>query len=183
MLSFAIVAFFLLLLLLAFWTISEQRIFTRVEGKMRRGVFIGSQRLSEEMRRRLEGLEGIIHSRDGFVRKEEGEVLISQEPQKWRRTSWTYLAYVNLSMPESRLEFRMPLSNLVSSIVSLLLFPLILYVILFQEGFASDGATAFFLTAFVFIVLASIGSLLFHHFRERKRIMKIFNDIVEIEGR
>ena len=183
MLTFIIIAFFLLWLLLAFWTISEQRVFTRSEGKMRRGIFINAQPLTEDMRRRLESLAGTVHNRDGFVRKEGGEVLISQEPQKWRRTSWTYLAYINLSAPESRLEFRMPLSNLVSSLVSLILFPLILYTILFQEGFASGGAAAFFLTALAFVVLASIGSLIFHHFRERKRIINIFNDIVEMQER
>jgi len=173
MLQFLIVFFVMLMVALAFWSISEGRSFTSLDGGLNRGVRVWHQPLTAEMRQFLQTLDGSVHTADQIIRKVDHEVLVVEDRLHWRRRSWYYVAYVNLNAPQSRLEFRMPLSNLVSSLVSLLFVPLLVFALVFQQD--EVQLLNLYSVFLFFILLASIMSLLFWHFRERGRILKFLN--------
>src|SRR6185436_17994136 len=110
-----------------------------------------------------------------FIRKEISEVLIVG--QRWgfsrffgRRNSMPHIAYVNLSDPQNQIEFRVPFSVLVSLTVGTLFFLLIFsnIFLISPDNFQLPLFVWFFPVIFIGIM---VGSIIFNHKRERKRLL------------
>jgi len=70
----------------------------------------------------------------GFIRVENNEVLIYHRRPHWS-TSWPYVGYVNLSEPDSVLEFRSSLPMhliFLPFIISIVLAPFVIGAIIFN---------------------------------------------------
>lgn len=171
--------FFVAVLGLALWSLYEQSRFTRTEGNTKRGVMVWAEPISWETRDFLETLPPITRYNNGFIRKQGREVLIAEERSFWqtflvRRRQWAYVGYVNLSAPDRRLEFRMPVSTLASLVIVI---PIILIIsfgffpIFFRDGFQFSP---FCLFPIIFLAIF-VGSILFNHYRERRRLLDILN--------
>ena len=174
-------AFFLLVIPLTVWSIYEQRQFGRVEGAIKRGVMIWAEPLSWEKRAFLESLFELKRYGSGFIRVEGREVLIGEERSMWesmgRRNNIPYVGYISLSAPESRLEFRVPVSTLVSTALSLLIFFLVMLTFtgVFRDGFIS---IFFFIFPLIFLLIFA-SSIWFNHRRRRGRILEILDQAMQ----
>ncbi len=165
-----------MILAFAIWSIYERRLFTRFEGKLKRGIMIWIQPMTWEVRQFLETLPAAVRNGKRFIRKEGREILISEERPWWGRNSWYYIAYVDLNAPDNRLEFRMPASSLAGLILPLLIFPLFFFAFFLDGDLETDGFPFFFLLPILFILVISMGSLMFSHYQERKRLLSILDE-------
>ncbi len=167
----------ILLIGLGLWSAYEQWRFTRFEGPIRRGITIDTASLDWDTRRFLETMP--LEWRDGraFIRKEINEVLISADSATWqrffgRRQQLDYVAYVNLSAPESRVEFRAPLAGLMVTLLGFVItFGIVFYFLLPP---LSDGLGWLWLGPVVILVIF-IGSLAFNHYRQRRRLLGLLS--------
>ena len=159
------------------WSSYDQRRFTRFEGNIKRGMMIWSDPLPWETRQFLESMSTPIRYDQSFIREEGREILISEEESKWSlfswRTKWVYVAYINLNSPESRIEFRMPWSSLISMVLQ------VLFVGILFSGSPFGHISIFSLArigCFLLIFLAILAVLIpINHYRERKRLLDILN--------
>jgi hypothetical protein len=164
---------------LGFWNLYELTRFTRPDGQAKRGVKIWSESISWETCRILETLPTLTRYERGFILIEGREVLIAEERSFWqfgrRRRQLPYVAYINLSEPENRLEFRVPVSILATLIVTLSFF--LIFFTNFFTFFGNDFQNplgCLFPTIFLTIFISSI---LYNHYRERKRLLDILDQI------
>jgi hypothetical protein len=105
---------FLTLFFIFIWGVFDTYSLLKRTGKIKRGVKVWSEPLSESMRTFLESLtEDIIEERQflfrkkvvGFIKVENGEVLIQYRRKSWS-TSWPYVGYVNLRKANPVIEYR-----------------------------------------------------------------------------
>ncbi len=161
---------------LGFWSLYELTRFTRPDGKVKRGIKVWSEPISWETCRFLETLPPITRYERGFILIEGREVLIAEERSFWqfgrRRRQLPYVAYVNLSEPENRIEFRMPGSTLASLLVTLLFF--LIFFANFFTFFRNGFQVSICLFPAIFLAIF-IGSVVFNHYRERKRLLDILD--------
>lgn len=178
-------AIFFLFIPLAIWSWVEQSRFSRFEGPLKRGVTIWAESLSWETRNFLESLFESQRYGNGFIRVEGRELLIGEERSMWasmsRRNQMPYVGYVSLSAPESRLEFRTPISTLISTALSFLIFLFIL--VGFTGVFSGSGISLFgFILPLVFLLIFA-GSLWFNHRRRRGRVLEILDQAMRTANR
>jgi len=145
---------FFLAVLSFFWGFVDLIFLVRYEGKLKRGIKIWSKPLSDELRKYLSTLsQDVIETRKiwfsdrkvGFIRVENQEVLIHYRRPKWG-TSWPYVGYVDLSEPESILEFRSSLPMhlfLLPFILSGVGIPFVLLVMVFNYYMESTAIESF----------------------------------------
>jgi len=158
---------------LAFWSIGERQAFLRLDGKLNRGVRLTAQPLTSEMRQFLEKLPASVYDGRRFVRKQGAEILIGEEHPWWRRGSWYYMAYTDLSTPDNSLEFRVARSTLVSSLASFLLAPLLFFAFIFESRV--EAVPSFFFVFLGFMLLASPLSFYLHHWQAKRRLLGILH--------
>ena len=147
------------------WDIYTQLSFTKAKGKLQRGLKVWSQHLSSDKRRFLERYPEVNQTEKKFILRQDREVIISEARGWTGRDSWPYIGYINLGMPESRIQFRMPWSSFIFWVIAFVLF---LMVVL--PDFLSGNFT--FPTV---LLVALISWVVFSHYRERKRILGILN--------
>ncbi|MBN1993880.1 MAG: hypothetical protein JW953_14365 [Anaerolineae bacterium] len=173
--------FIVIIIGLGLWSAYELNGFTRPEGKLKRGVKIGSAPLAWEMCQLLETLPHLTRFNRNFILIEGREVLIAAEHSLWQPSSYRrrarripFVGYVDLSAPEIRLEFRLPLSSLVIFIVISLvvLFFLTNFFRVFKEGLF--GFSWLWLFPVVFLVVY-VGGLWLNYSRERNRLLHILD--------
>jgi len=162
---------------LALWNFFEQRRLGSTEGEAKRGVRVWVDSLSWETCQKLESLPPITEVKDGFIRKDGREVLIAEEHPiisfGKNRQRLRYIGYINLSDPDSRIEFRTTLSGLLSSVFGLLF---VLWIFSnFFLGIPKNGFPLFFILFPLVFLAIYVGSFVYNHYQERKRIMKILN--------
>lgn len=122
-------------------------------GRLKRGVCIWKEVLPKEMEQYLRELSWDVHNERAFIRVEGQERLIrGRQLSRWRwRTSWPYVDYIDLKEDQPKLQYRMPLPNL-------------LFLLPFMVGF------------FVF----PLALLVFNHVMERKIMLEyIEHEMVE----
>lgn len=163
-----------LVIMLNLWILYDRYQFTRFEGNLKRGLMIGAIPLSWETRQFLDSLPSVLQIEQSFIRKEYNEVLIVEklsflESLFSRRSNVPCIAYVNLSDPNSRIEYRTSLSALVSLILGLTLF-FTLAAVFFSMGLPISSPV-FWILAVIFPFLA-IGSFLFEIYRAHRRLLK-----------
>ncbi|MBI1877967.1 MAG: hypothetical protein HYR94_07035 [Chloroflexi bacterium] len=175
--------FIALVVVLNLWAAYDQYRFMRFDGNLKRGLMVGTEPLTWEMRQFLETLPSSVRYDQGFIRKEINEVLIAGQKPGWsrffqRRNSMPHLAYINLSDPQNQIEFRASFSFLISVTVGVLFFLLIFFDIFLRS---SDGfELPLFLWFFPVIILGlMVGSIVFSHHRERKRLLAILRQAME----
>jgi hypothetical protein len=172
------------LIILNLWGLYEQWRFTQIEGEMKRGVIVGMQPLTLEMRQSLTTLSGTIQYRCRFVRVENSEILfaervnfLSLEFWWYRRLVWPHVGYVDLSMSESRIEFRISLSFLIALIISIptvLAFLLGISVMMFSDGRIYLSLFFLVISSTVFIGLAGFG-----YYQQRNHLLAILSEVIE----
>ena len=167
---------------LALWNFFEQRQLGRTEGSLKRGIRVWAEKLSWETCQKLESLPSIIDVEDGFVRKEGREVLITEKLPVisfgQRRRGIRYVGYINLSDPDSRIEFRTALAGLLT-FVFILIFVLLSFSIFFSSISRENLPLFVILFPLIFLIMFT-GSLLYNHYQERKRVMKLLNQVVNL---
>lgn len=173
----------LFIIALSLWSLYDRQRFTRFEGDLKRGLMIWAEPLTWDMRQFLETMPPSLRLGDGFIRKEYTEILVSRERGFWssfftgRREYLRYVAYINLSAPESRIELRLPYSTLVMMIVNFL------YIVLFFSFTAFSFDLPLFIWLFPLIFMAIfLGSIIFNHNRERKYLLTLLNQAKELKG-
>jgi hypothetical protein len=175
--------FFVLNFILVLWLFYELYRFLRFEGDLKRGVKIGTAPLTWEMRQFLETLPSSVRYGRNFIRKEMNEVLIARE---WsfvsgRRDDTIYAAYINLSAPENRLEFRAPLALLVAFTLA----PFIFLVFYFNIFITSADDFLAFPSLGCFPVIGLIifsGGMAVNHLIFRQRLLAILKQAMEQKG-
>jgi hypothetical protein len=175
--------FFIIIIIgLGLWGFYEMSRFTRPDGKLKRGVKIWSKPLSWEAGQLLETLPRLTRYNRSFILIEGREALIATERPFWqtgrRGRRIPLIGYVNLNEPENRLEFRMPLSALVTLIFItfvVLIFAANLFMVLKGDLF---GGSYLWLLPFVFLVVY-IGALVHNYYRERNLLLDILDRAME----
>jgi hypothetical protein len=173
------------LLILNLWELYERWRFTQIEGEMKRGVIVGMQPLTLEMRQLLTTLPGTIQYGYCFVRKENSEILFAERVNFlsldfwWYRRFgvWPHVGYVDLSMSESQIEFRISLSSLIALIISI---PTVL-AFLFGISLMMFLDDRIYLSLF-FLVISStilIGLALFGYYQQRNHLLAILSEVIE----
>ena len=116
--------FIVVIIGLTLWNLFEQKRMTRTKGAIQRGVRVWADPLSWETCQKLETLPPLAEVEGGVIRKEGREVLIVEKRPTiafgQRRRGIRYVGYINLSAPDSRIEFRTALSSLLIPIFSLM---------------------------------------------------------------
>jgi hypothetical protein len=170
--------FIIIIIGLGLWGFYEMSRFTRPDGNIKRGVKIWSKPLSWEAGQLLETLPRLTRYNRSFILTKGREVLIATERPFWqtgrRDRRIPLIGYVNLNEPETRLEFRMPLSALVTLIFItfvVLIFAANLFMVLRRDLF---GFSFLWLLPFVFLVVY-IGVLWHNYYRERNHLLDILD--------
>ncbi len=172
-----------LLGVLNLWIFYELWYFTHLKGKMRRGVVIGRQSLTWEIHQFLVTLPTtVLYFEQHFIRKEGSEILIAEERSFWWNfwlrggANWPYVVYVNLSMSENQLEFRVSLAYIVSLIISpfIMLCPLIWFLTVISTYNFRIPIILWLLVPTILLAMF-VSSILFNHYRERNRLLNILN--------
>lgn len=168
---------------LSLWSLYDRQRFTRFEGSLKRGFMIWTEPLTWDMRQFLETMPPSMRLGEGFIRKEYTEVLAAREQGFWsslfagRREYLRYVAYINLSAPESRIELRLPYSTLAMMVVNFM------YFLLFFSFMAFSFELPLFIWLFPLLFLAIfIGSIMFNHHRERKYLLTLLNQAKELKS-
>jgi len=127
-----------ILLAVFVWGVIDIVQITNYKGEIKRGIKIWSKPLSNEVRQYLIRLtndyvdENFLSIHQSFVRVKSQEILVSYK--SWiLATPFQYVGYVNLSLPNSRLEFRssLPLHLFVVLLaLNVWLIPVILIILL-----------------------------------------------------
>jgi hypothetical protein len=137
-----------------FWGFFDLYFLMRYEGKIKRGIKVWSKPLSDDFRKYLLALSSDVietkktwffERKTGFIRIENHEVVIYYRRPHWR-TSWPYVGYVNLSEPDSVLEFRSSLPMhlfLLPFIVSIVGIPFVLLLMIFNYFMESTAIENF----------------------------------------
>ena len=150
------------------WATIEGQSHFRYTGQMKRGARIWAEPLPTDMKRFLRLLSGdIIYEQTGaFIKKQDNTVLIQRVHTKpwWKRGRglW-YIAYVDLRVRESSIEYRLPISQTLGFAVSV--------GIGILTSFQDARATILVLLG---LLLFSVGYVL-----ERRRILKFVNDAMQ----
>ena len=179
MFSFAILAGAIL------WGIYDQWKFTRHEGTANRGIRIKIKRMSEEAREYLETLPTLFEYEQQFIKKENNEVLITDEREllHWisgpgndydGRRGLVHIGYVNLSRPDNIVEIRTSFASLIVLLVVLVgFFTLFLSIAYTDNG---DG-TSWLEGSFILILITAIigGRLFSNHLFECDRLLSILD--------
>jgi hypothetical protein len=176
--------FFIIIIIgLGLWGFYEMSRFTRPEGKLNRGVKIGSASLAWETCQLLETLPRLTRYNRSFILLKGREALIATERSFWqigrRGRRIPLIGYVNLNEPENRLEFRMPLSALLTLIFItfvVLIFAANLFMVLRRDLFGFSFL--WLLLPLVFLVVY-IGALLRNYYRERNHLLDILDQAME----
>lgn len=173
--------------LLNLWVYYEQGHFTRPENEMRRGVRIERISLSEKTRLFLAALPSTTFSFDRyFIYKKDNEVLLAEKrPFRWSfwkstGSDWPCIAYVNLNVLESHIEFRVSLAYLISLIVMPIFMscPLVwFFTIISAYGFRIS--TILWLFVLTTLLVIFVSSVLFNYRRKRNRLLTVLNHAVE----
>lgn len=165
------------------WSLYDRQRFTRFDGSLKRGFMIWTEPLTWDMRQFLETMPPSLRLGEGFIRKEYTEVLVSREQGFWnslftgRREYLRYVAYINLSAPESRIELRLPYSTLVMMAINFI------YFLLFFSFMAFSFELPLFVWLFPLLFLAIfLGSIMFNHHRERKYLLTLLNQARELKS-
>ncbi len=173
----------LLMVGLSLWSLVDRQRFTRFEGDLKRGLMVWTEPLTWDMRQFLEMMPPSLRLGDGFIRKEYTEVLVSKEQSFWnslftgRREYLRYVAYINLSAPESRIELRLPYSTLAMLVVNFMFF------LIFFSFMAFYVSLPLFVWLFPLLFLAIfVGSIIFNHRRERTYLLKLLNQARELKS-
>jgi hypothetical protein len=112
----------ILVLVFFIWGIIDNYFLTRYVGKLNRGYTIWNQALSEEARQFLSNLKedtgeinkvGFWRTKTSFIIRKDGEALIRYE-NPVQRTSWPIVFYINLSLADPKIEYRLSLPMLLS---------------------------------------------------------------------
>lgn len=95
---------------------------TRYVGRMKRGIPIGSEPLSSDMKRFFRRLHSdIVDEQTGaFIKKQENTILVQPSPTKnllGRNFLLRYIAYADLRIKEPKLEYRIPISVVPFSVI------------------------------------------------------------------
>jgi len=169
--------FIVVIIGLTLWNLFEQKRMTRTKGAIQRGVRVWADPISWETRQKLEILPPLTEIEGGFIRKEGREVLIVEKRPGisfgQRRRGIRYVGYINLSDPDSRIEFRTALSSLLIFIFSLM-FVLWFFSEFFLSVSRENFSLFYILVPLVFLIMFT-GSYFYNHYQERKQIMKLFN--------
>ena len=106
--NIATAALFVLCIVLS---VTEGIRFMGYDGKMKRGVRVGSQPLPEHIVRFLRRLSDDVCEDNGFIRKSDNAVLIKPFAGfRFRKFGFPYLAYIDLNREKPRLEHRVSIS-------------------------------------------------------------------------
>ncbi|CAG1011220.1 hypothetical protein ANAEL_04118 [Anaerolineales bacterium] len=124
------------------WLIAEGFLFARFGGPIKRGVMVWREDLPRDSVSFFRALSSDVKRDNGFMRTDGKAVIILTRPPFWR-TSWPYVAYIDLLRRRLRIEYRVPLPSL------LILLP-------------------FFMNPLGFMFVA--GMLIANHFVEKKAI-------------
>lgn len=170
--------FFAVNFVLVLWTFYELYRFMRFEGNLKRGVKIGTEPLTWEIRQFLEALPMSVRNGRNFIRKEMNEVLIGQEWSFGSRGDSLYTGYINLSALENRLELRAPFALLVAFTVGPFMF-LVIYFNFFM-GSANDFSAFPSIACFPIIgLIFVIGGMALNHHIFRQRLLTILKQAME----
>jgi hypothetical protein len=135
-----------LLLVVFVWGVIDIVQITNYKGEIKRGIRIWSKPLSNEVRQYLSQLttdyidENFLSIHQSFIRVKDHEILVCYK--SWiLSTPFQYVGYVNLALPNSRLEFRSSLPlHLFLALLSLYVwtipFVVVVLVISFVSGIA-----------------------------------------------
>lgn len=94
------------------WLIIDWFLFLRFGGPLKRGVIVWRERLPQDEVLFFRELSRDIQHDDGFIRTDSKAVIIrATRPMLWR-TSWPYVAYIDLLRVKPRIEYRMPWPSL-----------------------------------------------------------------------
>jgi len=105
---------FALLMVSTIWGMVDTFLLLRFQGKMKRGVRLFQKPLPQPTEQFLRLLPNDVFIKRkmfigeatvGFIRVDRDERLIQTRKPRWR-TSWPYVAYVDLSQPVPMLEYR-----------------------------------------------------------------------------
>ncbi len=173
--------FVVVIIILSLWSAFERHQFTRLEGKLKRGFRVWTAPLHWEARQFLDTLPATIENDQSYIRVQGREFLIAEKRSAWknygRRSRGLYVAYVNLSLPESRIEFRTPWSDLAAIIIPLLL------IFIFFSGFSLPTEPGFQSPIFFFFVLVAllvvVGSAVVSYYHARNRLLGILSRAME----
>jgi len=136
------------------WGFFDLYYLMRYEGKIKRGIKVWSKPLSDDLRNYLLTLSSDVietkktlffETKTGFIRIENREALIYYRRPHWG-TSWPYVGYVDLSEPDSVLEFRSSLPMhliLLPFIVSIVAIPFVLIFMIFNYFMESTAIINF----------------------------------------
>jgi hypothetical protein len=168
---------------LGLWGFYDMSRFTRPDGGIKRGVKIGSAPLAWETSQLLETLPRLTRYNRSFILIKGREALIAAERPFWqigrRDRRIPLIGYVNLNEPENCLEFRMPLSVLVTSIFItfvVLIFAANLFMALRRDLL---GFTFLWLLLPLLFLVAYIGALLRNYYHERNHLLDILGQARE----
>jgi hypothetical protein len=173
--------FISLIIVLNLWSFYDHYRFTRFEGNLKRGLMIWTDPLSWEIRQLLDSLPPSLKVDQSFIRKENNEVLIVENlpSQKYfsfqRQSYFPYIAYVDLSVPESRIEFRTSFSTFPLLIIVLISF--FIFFPNFPSGVFPIASPGFWILLVVFLFIF-IGSFIWEFYRVRQRLLKFLDQVM-----
>jgi len=163
-----IVVFLVLYLVLAF---VDAHYFIRYDGKTKRGLRVGSSRLSSDMENFLRNLlqDLFEEGTNAFIKKENWAVLIQPIPSFFYRSLgiW-YVGYVDLSREEPRIEYRIPIS------ATVILVPVVAIML---EWIIPDPAEEVLRLICCFIIPMAIY-IYFAHDSSKKKVLQFIGDMM-----
>lgn len=161
------------------WILYDLGRFTKLRGKMKRGITVGTLPLKAEIYQFLTALPTTTQYRHHFIYRTGQEfIMVEHRPFSLNLIdSIFYIAYTDLSMPERKIEFRMPLSYLVPLIASPVLFSIFWLGILFLIGIAFEFALIW-LVPVIFWVLW-LGGMFLGHYQAIRRLLKGLDQLIE----
>ncbi len=84
---------------------------TRYGGSLKRGVPIWKEDLSEDMARALRRVLSDIHNDKGFIQVHD-KIMLVHARHSFYNTAWPYVAYIDLRVPNPKIEYRTGLAGL-----------------------------------------------------------------------
>jgi hypothetical protein len=116
---------FIIFIICVIFALYESHRFIQYNGKMRRGIKIGSEFLSPEMFHYLRNLKSDIVEEEmrAFIRKENQIVLIQPISYFFQRNlGFWYIGLVDLSTRRPRIAYHTPLSAIMFIVISAIMF-------------------------------------------------------------
>jgi hypothetical protein len=163
------------------WTVYEEKRMTRLKGKTKRGIKVWTEVLDKDIFEFLRTLPNTIFFDEKFIYKYGSGMLIG-EIRRVFFPRGIYLGYVDLDRSKGQIEYRVAKSRLIFTISTFVMisavfvfFGLILFSLWwFSEAELLQLGTMCFTFPLFLLILFSV-SILFIHWRDRKRLFEIIN--------